>query len=258
MTSYIAMGHSQASVDSYTRALWHAIHHPNLALDAPSPLLLNWYRHALEWGGWQLRPGANFTVVAAAAAAAGGTNATDSRGRSSGVAGNGTGAAGSRRLQQQQQSGSATAGDSELLQQRRERLAEVVTDEVTRFFRLAAAVQGTELVRSMHATYIGGAYAPPKVVVNTAAADESGDGTKLLVTVIVVPVAGTALLLGVVVVAVVMYMRRHNRDMLGRNSTNLWESLDTEVMEEAMAKHHAVFRGLLSKHHGYETATEGS
>ncbi len=42
-----------------------------------------------------------------------------------------------------------------------------------------------------------------------------------------------------------------------QNSTLLWEQLDAEVMEEALHVHHAVFRGLLPKYGGYESATEG-
>mgnify|MGYP001806971565 CR=1 FL=1 len=227
-TAYIVMGHSRQAANSYTRALWHAIHHPNLAMDVPSPLMLNWYRHALEWGGWQLRPGANVTVAAAVGnlsatnSSGSGSSSSSSSSSSSGGGGNGTAAEGRRlRLLQQQQADNATASsDEETPQQRRERLAALVTGEVTRFFRLSAAVHGTELVRTVYATHIGGAYAPPKVLDKTTATatDGGGDGnkTKLLVTAIVVPVAGTALLLGVVVAAVVVYMRRHNRDMLGR------------------------------------------
>ncbi|KAG2493662.1 hypothetical protein HYH03_008176 [Edaphochlamys debaryana] len=42
-----------------------------------------------------------------------------------------------------------------------------------------------------------------------------------------------------------------------QNSTVLWETLDPGVMDRAIKCHHEVLRGLLPKHRGYESATEG-
>jgi len=40
-------------------------------------------------------------------------------------------------------------------------------------------------------------------------------------------------------------------------STQLWESLSQDTMDRAVGTHHAIIRRLLSKHAGYEVATEG-
>jgi class 3 adenylate cyclase len=42
-----------------------------------------------------------------------------------------------------------------------------------------------------------------------------------------------------------------------QNSTVMWEVLPMDLMEEVLRVHHMTFRGLLDKHSGYESATEG-
>jgi class 3 adenylate cyclase len=41
-----------------------------------------------------------------------------------------------------------------------------------------------------------------------------------------------------------------------QSSTTLWEALPAGVMDRALAQHHRIIRSLLSKHRGYESATE--
>ena len=42
-----------------------------------------------------------------------------------------------------------------------------------------------------------------------------------------------------------------------QNSTVLWETLPSHVMDEALRIHHEIIRGLMPEHNAYESATEG-
>ena len=41
------------------------------------------------------------------------------------------------------------------------------------------------------------------------------------------------------------------------DSTSMWETLDSEVMNKALRIHHTVIRRLVRTYRGYEQATEG-
>eukprot|EP00198_Chlamydomonas_reinhardtii_P007848 XP_001697185.1 predicted protein [Chlamydomonas reinhardtii] len=213
----------------YLHALWHATHSPNIATDMQSPTTINFFRYALDHGSMLLLPPNNSY------------NGSYSR-------------------VDEMIPATPAAVDAAL-------------GLVDRVWRLGVAAQGNGTVRRTYEASISAPdWQPPPV-------DNSGlspGEVAAVATSVAVFVTLVVVLVAVLALAAVRRRRtRRNRDMLGRvvapregpdttllitdvqNSTVLWEALPVAVMDTVLKIHHGLIRAVLSKHDGYESATEG-
>ncbi len=178
---FVAQGLNKGAMESYVTVLWHAVHHPNLAVDPPSPLYLNWYIWGIHWAAARLLP---------EPAAKTNRTASNNGDTSSGTSGS---------------SSSTTTGPAQK--------AATVLGMLTIFFNMAIAMHGPSVVRQTYSVYIGERWSPPKTT-TTSGGDRGG--VPVLQLAVALPVATVVVLVVAAVGGAWLWMRRRNRDLLGR------------------------------------------
>ncbi len=181
MQHFLSQGLSKGTMESYITALWHAVHHPNLAVDPPSPQLLNWYSWAVHWAAARLLP----------APAAAQANVTSDTGTVSDMS-----------------SGTLSTGAEEK--------AATVLDLLTSFVSMAIVVHSPLAVRQTYSAAIGEVWFPISRSSTTNSNNGGGGGVPVLELAVALPVATVVVLVWAAVGGAWLRLRLRSRDLLGR------------------------------------------
>ncbi len=220
MQPFLSQGLSKGTMESYVTALWHAVHHPNLAVDPPSPQLLNWYSWAIHWAAARLLPkppAANTTTTA-------GTGTDIGSGSSD----------------------SDTASSGALLPGEVGTAARVL-DLLTTFINMAIVMHGPLAVRQTYSAAVVDEWAwlpTPTISTNS---DHNSNRIPVLELAVAFPVSMAVMLMVAAFGGAAAWLRRHNLDLLGRVRAPRVGS-DTTLLVSDVQVGLQVFYGALHDH----------